>query len=154
MVILPYYWLIAGLVLDLVGVLLPGADLIRLHRSLRTRSATTREFYDQLEEAYGGVESWMRGVAEKYTGWKEPPRSSGDPADLHNLGNTIEVVKEVAEGVYSVASRLARVNEVLDASAGQDESLSARSMWVSCLGLAFLTAGFILQILGAFFASG
>ena len=58
-------------------------------------------------------------------------------------------MKEVAEGVYSVASRLARVNE-----AGQDESLSARSMWVSCLGLAFLTAGFILQILGAFFASG
>ena len=96
----------------------------------------------------------MRDVAEKYTGWKEPPRSSGDPADLHNLGNTIEVVKEVAEGVYSVASRLARVNEVLDASARQDENLSARSMWVSCLGLAFLTAGFVLQILGAFFASG
>ena len=124
MVILPYYWLIAGLVLDLVGVLLPGADLIRLHRSLRTRSATTREFYDQLEEAYGGVESWMRGVAEKYTGWKEPPRSSGDPAE-HNLGNTIEVVKEVAEGVYSVASRLARVNEVLDARAGRNRREAA-----------------------------
>ena len=54
MAILPYHWLIAGLVLDLVGVLLLGADLIRLHRSLRTRAATTREFYDQLEEAYGG----------------------------------------------------------------------------------------------------
>ena len=153
MAILPHHWLIAGLVLDLVGVLMLGADLIRLHFSLRTRAATTREFYDQLEEAYGGVESWMRDVAEKYTGWKEPPRSSGDPTELHNLGNTIEVVKEVAEGVYSVSSRLARVNEVLDAGARQDETLSARSMWVSCLGLAFLTAGFILQIIGALYAS-
>lgn len=153
MVILPYHWLIAGLVLDLVGVLLLGADLIRLHRSLRTRAAKTREFYDQLEETYGGVESWMRDVAEKYTGWKEPPRSSADPAELHNLGNTIEVVKEVAEGVYSVASRLARINEVLDASARRDESLSASSMLVSYIGLAFLTVGFILQIIGAYSAS-
>lgn len=153
MTILPHHWLIAGLLLDLVGVLMLGADLIRLHRSLRTRATTTREFYDRLDEAYGGVESWMREVAEKYTGWKEPPRSSGDPVQLHNLGNTIEVLKEVAEGVYSVASRLARVNEVLDAGARQDEALSARSMWVSCVGLGFLTVGFILQIIGAFCAS-
>lgn len=154
MVLLPHHWLITGLVLDLVGVLLLGADLIRLHRSLRTRATTIREFYDQLDEAYGGVESWMRDVAEKCTGWKEPPRSSRDPAELHNLGNTIGVVTEVAEGVYAVASRVARVNEVLVDSARQDESLSTRSMLFSWLGLVFLTTGFILQIIGAFYASG
>lgn len=88
MTIGPHHWQIVGLVLDLVGVLLLGADLIRLHRSLRTRAATTRDFYDQLEEAHGRDRIWMREVAEKY--WKEPSRSRGDPPGLHNLGNTIE----------------------------------------------------------------
>ena len=147
-----FHLLIAGLVLDLVGVLLLGIDLIRLHRSLRSRAAATREFYDHLEEEYGGVESWMQEVAENHTGWVTPPRSSGDPPELYNLSTTVEVVKQVSEGVHWVASRLARVNEVLDASAREDEKQSARSMWVSCLGLVLLTSGFTLQIVGVLYS--
>ena len=141
------YWTVAGLGLDFVGVLLLGADLVRLQKALRETAKSNRERYDELEQAYGGVESWLDELAGQSVWVERVPNHPGHPSDLvHPL---IEIVKNVSEASAGTAGRLARVASILEASAQQDERLAARSMRFSYVGLTLLVTGFALQIVGA-----
>jgi hypothetical protein len=53
------WWGPTGLVLDLIGVLLLGFDLIRVQRMLRSQAAEDLANFERMAEAYGGTESWI-----------------------------------------------------------------------------------------------
>ena len=142
------YWSVSGLVLDILGVLLLGTDLIRLQKALRNRAKANRAMYDELEQEYGGVESWMDELSNQ-TMPTSVPRHSGDSLTGYSMSQVYGIVDELAQGSSAVATRLAQVGKLLDAGARQDERLSASSLWFSYGGLGLLVIGFTLQIIGA-----
>ena len=62
-----HYLTILGLVFDVIGVILLGIDLIRLQRATKDRAKEGRAMFDEIEEEYGGIESWADEI-KRYSG--------------------------------------------------------------------------------------
>lgn len=141
---------IVGLILDVVGVCLLGFDLIRLQRSIRLRGKEGRARFDDLESKYGGIEFWADDLKDQSRFTLDYGRSSvsiGGKA-LHHTDEILEIVSNLALTVNGLAAQLTSVAGILRSNAVEDDRLASISLKFSVLGIAFLVAGFSLQIVG------
>ena len=141
---------VVGLVLDVVGVGLLSADLIRLQRAIRRRGKEGRARFDELESEYGGIESWANELMEQSRWVPEHAYSDRHSEDevSYNSRRAVEIVSDLASAANGLAAQLAAVAGVLRSSADEDDRLASMSLRLSVVGVAFLVVGFLLQIVG------
>ena len=145
------WYSVVGLVLDLVGVLLLGIDLIRLQRTVRNNATRVRVMFDEIESEYGGIESWAKEIEEQSAWIPEDSysRHHSDEEVLFNARHTLDRLRDIASAVNGLAVHLAKITEILDEDATQNERISGSSLWISIVGVIFLISGFGLQLIGA-----
>ena len=141
---------VVGLVLDVVGVIFLSADLIRLQRAIRRRGNDGRARFDELESEYGGIESWANELMEQSRWVPEHTYSDRHSEDevSYNARLAVETVRDLASAANGLAAQLTGVAGVLRSSAEEDERLASMSLRLSVVGVAFLSIGFLLQIVG------
>jgi len=140
------HFTILGLFFDVVGVILLGIDLIRFQRATRERARKGRAMFDEIEEDYGGIESWANTIMEQSSSYS---RYHVEDEARHALGG----LSELSSAVSGLAEHVTKVAKILSNTAEQDERLASSSFWFSIFGLFFLIVGFGLQILGAWSAN-
>lgn len=135
---------ITGLLLDLVGVLLLGIDLIRIQRS-QIRAAKTNERL--IKEAF--PEFQYIGSQETFfeTGVSGSDGFDGDGGlDARGLSRTLRAFRdEIEKSVDGVTDTL----EYLFASVAEQSKEARKSLIFSYIGLVLIVVGFGLQIIGA-----
>ena len=121
---------VVGLVLDVVGVVLLSADLIRLQQAIRRRGKEGRARFDELESEYGGIESWANELMEQSRWVPEHTYSNRHAEDevSYNSRRAVEIVSDLASAANGLAAQLAAVARVLRSSADEDERLASMSV--------------------------
>ena len=140
-----------GLLLDLIGVGLLSIDLLRFQLTVRRRSKKGRSMFDKLESNYGGIESWADELTDQSLWVSEAEYSDhhSDDEVSYNTHRAIEIVRGLASAVNGLAAQVAAVSGILRNNADQDDRLASMSFRFSLVGLVFLVAGFLLQMVGA-----
>jgi hypothetical protein len=57
-------WAPIGLILDVVGVLLLGFDLVRVQKSLQSQARNDLARFEAMVEEYGGTEKWVEFISQ------------------------------------------------------------------------------------------
>lgn len=145
------HFTIFGLFLDVVGVLLLGIDLIRFQRATRERAKKGRAMFNEIEEDYGGIESWANEIKEqsRWVPSSSYSRYHVEDEESYNTRHALDGLRDLSSAVNGLAEHVTKVAKILSNSAEQDERLASSSFRVSIFGLFFLIVGFGLQILGA-----
>lgn len=76
------YLSIAGLALDLAGVMMLGVDLVRVQRRLRGDAEERISRLDEILEEIGGIDSWAETVPSDFREWQWE-----EGADRHGPGD-------------------------------------------------------------------
>lgn len=141
---------VLGLVLDVIGVVLLSADLIRLQRAIRRRGKDGRTRFDELESEYGGIESWANELMKQSHWVPEHTYSERHSEDevSYNARRAVEMMSDLASAANGLAAQVGAVAGVLRSSADEDDRLASMSVKLSLVGVAFIVAGFLLQIVG------
>lgn len=139
-----------GLMLDFIGVILLGIDLVRLQHTVRTKAAADRSTIEDLADQYGGTESWAAAIA-KQSSWI--PESAywdyhAEDEISFNARNLAERLEETNNCVAGLAKHVSEFAIFLDRSAAENEKAASTSYVVSIVGLLFVVIGFGLQIVG------
>ena len=141
---------VVGLVLDLVGVILLGVDLLRLQSVTRRRAKEGRALFEEIETAYGGIESWADDLM-KQSEWI-PNYVYADHHSEHevsyNARHALDTLRDVASAVNGLAAHTTEITKVLYRNMELDKRMASASTWFSVFGLIFLVLGFGLQIVG------
>ncbi|MEZ2145793.1 hypothetical protein AAE026_26395 [Bradyrhizobium sp. DN5] len=145
------WWSPIGLILDLFGVLLLGADLIRVQRMLRAQAANDLADFDQMAEEYGGTESWIQEIKKSARWVKESSYSDFLAQDevSYNAERAIEAVKEAVGCMEGLAGHLASVVALQKKQAEGNRMTARASLRYSVIGLIFIFVGFVLQMIGS-----
>ncbi|MDE0103110.1 MAG: hypothetical protein OXN89_12080 [Bryobacterales bacterium] len=142
---------IVGLILDLIGVLLLGADVVRLQRTNRRRANQGRASLDEIESVYGGIESWTNEIKKQSEWIPESAYSRHHSEDevSYNAHHALDNLRDISSAVNGLAERVTKVSMILHNNAIQDERIASISYRLSIVGLVCLVFGFLFQIFGA-----
>ena len=144
-------WGPIGLVLDLIGVLMLGYDLIRVQRMLREQAAQDLSRFDEMAESYGGTEGWLQEIG-KSARWI--PQSAywdhhAEDEISYNARHAIETVREFTECSAGLSEHLSKVVSLQKAQAEGNRRTARASLRYSLIGLAFVFFGFVFQMFGS-----
>ena len=142
-------WSTSGLVLDLVGVMLLGADLVRIQRRLRGDAADRLERLEEVAASAGGLEAFLKGVSGD---WREYERDEGRYLPVYGTFDHDAAranVSELKDGMNGLADSLGTLAEMMIASVRADRETATLSLRLTYIGLALIVTGFLLQIIGA-----
>lgn len=136
-----------GLLLDLVGVVLLGFDLVRIQRKLRRDAEERIATLAGVVEANEGVESWMNELGRS-ADWREYQRDDGG---YWPVGGTFDSsaaqssFKELGAQVAEIGSSVHRLAHMMSINVLNDQSTAHLSLKFSYIGLALVVIGFALQ---------
>ena len=107
--------------------------------------------FDEIEEDYGGIESWADEIMQQSKWIPESSYSRHHSEDevSYNARHALDGLRDLSSAVNGLAEHATRVANILSNGADQDERLASSSFWFSISGLIFLTFRFGLQIIGA-----
>ncbi len=107
--------------------------------------------FDEIEEDYGGIESWANEIMKQSEWIPESSYSRYHMEDetSYNAQHALGGLREISSAVNGLAEHVTKITRILGNSADQDERLASTSFWISILGLIFLIIGFGLQLLSA-----
>ncbi len=141
-------WAVVGLTCDLIGVCILGIDLLRVQRGLRNSSSKSRKAIHQLDDEYGGVNSWVVEISKK-SDWREHDDMEGLSYPINQTFDPYaaqDAFKEAMDAVSAINQRLDEFALLVRAQVADGEELASMSFGYSCFGLALIIAGFLLQI--------
>lgn len=143
---------ILGLILDLVGVLLLGVDVLRiqwrLRREARDRLASLAEVFD----GYENLERWMDELARN-ADWREHERDEGRYVPVSGTfdpGAARESITEITRQISELGSDIAKLAQLQMAAANADRKTAGISLAYTFTGLAMIVVGFALQIIAQY----
>lgn len=140
-----------GLLLDVIGVLLLGFDLIRVQRGLRAQARRDLEHFDGLANDYGGTESWIEEI-ERSAKWisshQYEDRHAEDEVSF-NARRSVEQLNELSQCIAGVAEHLGKVVELQRGFAEGNRVTANASLYYSFVGLILIFVGFSLQLVAA-----
>lgn len=145
-----YFWIVSGLVLDAVGFVLLGWDLIHLQRDMKKRADENINTIEEFSEKYGGIQNWSLGIQSEI-GRIRPPYSARDNYNerLSNIRFTVEGLSNLNQCVWNMAGHLSDFVRLFGKNAERDRQAANRSLKRSIVGVALIVFGFGLQIVGA-----
>ena len=136
-----------GLLLDFVGVLLLGSDVVRIQRRLRSEAADRLASFQEVAEANEDMKHWLDQLAAnadwREHGWDEgraiPLAASFDPdAAKASFTDALSYVAGLSEDMHKLARLMLATTE-------GDERTANLSLRLSYAGLGLITLGFLLQ---------
>lgn len=144
------YLSIIGLALDLAGVLLLGADVLRIQRKLKRDAVERLSSLNEVFEGQAGLEAWMEELARN-ADWREHQRDEGRyfPVDgTFDPSAAKESVREITAQISELGANVGRLAELQIAAAKTDQRTARSSLALTYTGLLMIVAGFALQIAG------
>lgn len=137
---------VTGLVLDLVGVMMLGVDLVRIQKRLRGDAEGRLAALNDIAEGAGGAEAFLKSVSGDF---REYYRDEGRylPSDgTFDYQSAKQSVDELKDGLTDLADHLGTLARMLIASVEGDRETAKLSLNVSYSGLGLIVVGFLLQI--------
>jgi len=135
-----------GLLLDLIGVMLLGIDLIRVQRHQRNDAIDRLARLENILEGIGGLDGWAKTVRSDFRDW------DWDEGRTVMLDGTFdpraarESVQEIAETVSVVGTHVVTLAQMQTATIDADRSAADVSLKFAYFGLALILAGFAMQL--------
>lgn len=140
-------WSLIGLILDLIGVLLLGYDLVRIQRRLRSDAAERLEAFQAIFDENEGTREALEEVVrnsiwtdfERDDGiYRSIPRTFDPDAARASFSDAMSFTTHISEGMQKVAS-------IMVAGAQVDGRTAGLSVRLSYAGLALILIGFLFQ---------
>ena len=144
-------WTPIGLILDVIGVLLLGFDLVRVQKSLRTQARNDLARFKAMVEDYGGAESWLEEIAKNSRWIDESAYSEKHTEDevSYNARHAIDQLGELAQSVSGLAEAITKIILFQKEQAEANSRIANASILYSILGLALIFVGFLMQLISA-----
>lgn len=145
------WWGLIGLVLDLVGVLALGYDVVRIQRSLLASARANRRAYEKLDADFGATPDWLSDLKKSLTwvpGHAFQEHHAQDEVS-YNAERIGEISRDIADAASGLAEYVAALAETLRQRAHEDADLAGLSLRISGAGLALIVIGFLLQAHGS-----
>lgn len=142
-------WSTSGLVLDLVGVMMLGTDLVRIQRRLRGDAMDRLARLQEVAASVGGVESFLKSISGD---WREHERDEGRYVPVYGTFDHSAAgasVSELKDGMNGLADDLGTLAEMMIASVRADSEMATLSVRLTYIGLTLIISGFLLQLVGA-----
>lgn len=140
------YLSIAGLVLDLVGVMMLGIDLVRVQRKLRLDAEERLSSLSEVVESSGGLDAFLKNISGD---WREYERDEGRYIPLSgtfDYASAKRSLDEMKDGIGGLADDLRTVATMMVATVESDRKTAGMSLKVTYGGLILIGIGFLLQI--------
>jgi ABC-type multidrug transport system fused ATPase/permease subunit len=144
-------WTPVGLILDVVGVLLLGFDLVRVQRSLRTQARNDLARFEAMVEDYGGTEKWVEFISQN-TRWVTEREYFADHEEDEvslNTRHTVDQLAELAQSVSALAQPLTKLILFQKEQAEANSRIANASILYSIVGLVLIFVGFVMQFIAA-----
>jgi hypothetical protein len=144
-------WAPVGLILDVIGVLLLGFDLVRVQKSLRTQARNDLARFEAMVEDYGGTESWLEEIS-KNSRWIDESAYSARHAEdevSYNARHAIEQLAELAQSVSGLAEAITKIIQFQKDQAEANSRIANASILYSIVGLVLIFVGFLMQLISA-----
>jgi hypothetical protein len=140
---------VIGLGFDLVGVMLLGADLIRIQFELRRSAEVRISNLQELTDKYEGLEGWAQEIGKK-ANWAEHADIGEGLYELipgaFNPDAAEQSFSDAMQTVGDLASKTAGITNLVLLSVQEDKKTASSSLVFSYAGLALILTGFVLQI--------
>jgi hypothetical protein len=140
------YLTIAGLVLDLAGVMMLGIDLVRVQRRLRGDAANRIAKLDAILEEIGGIDGWAKTVPSDFREWDWDEGRTVMRPGTFDPERARESFEEALETISAVGAHVVTLAKMQVAVIDADRDTAALSLRYSYVGLALIALGFCLQI--------
>ena len=140
------YLSVAGLVLDVSGVMLLGSDLVRVQRRLRGVAEDRVSRLDVILEQIGGIDGWAETVPSDFRQWQwEEGRTVMLPGtfDPRQAGESFQ---EALDTIASVGTQVLTLARMQAAAIEVDRSTANLSLRYTYGGLGLILIGFGLQL--------
>lgn len=143
-------WFLGGLVLDFLGVLALGWDVVRIQRGLRASASANAKALSKLDDDYGGTPSWLEETKRslKWTPELVYTEYHGEDEVSYNAHRTLDLAKDTADAASGLAEYVAALAQLLQTRAQEDVNVAGMSLRLSGLGLALIGVGFLAQAHG------
>src|SRR6266581_467717 len=104
-------WTPIGLILDVIGVLLLGFDLVRVQKSLRTQARNDLARFEAMVEDYGGAESWIEEISKncRWVHSREYERYHAEDEISYNARHALDQLQELAQSVSGLAEPITKI---------------------------------------------
>lgn len=139
---------VGGLMLDLVGVMMLGADLVRVQRKLRSDALDRLSALTEVVKGAGGMERYLKSISGDF---RENYRDEGQflpSAGTFDHDAAERSLDEVKDGINGLADHVGTVARMMAATVESDEQTARMSLSVTYGGLVFILLGFALQLAG------
>lgn len=137
---------VAGLALDLIGVMMLGVDLVRIQKRLRSDAEDRLAALNDVAEGAGGTEAFLKGISGDF---REYYRDEGRYLPSNGTFDyqfAKQSLDELKDGVNGLADHLGTLARMLIAGVESDRETAKLSLSVSYGGLGLILLGFLLQI--------
>ena len=141
---------VGGLILDLVGVVMLGVDLVRVQRRLRNDASDRIAALTEVVAAAGGLDSFLKSISGDF---REYYRDEGlflPSPGTFDANAARQSLEEIKDGINELADNLTSVARMMVATVESDEKTAGMSLSITYTGLALIVAGFTAQAAGYF----
>ena len=139
---------VTGLVLDLVGVMMLGVDLVRIQKRLRGDAEDRLAALNDVAEGAGGTEAFLKSISGDFREYYRDEGRYLPSAGTFDHQSAERSLDELKDGVNGLADYLGTLAQMLIASVEGDRETAKISLTVTYGGLSLIVLGFILQIAG------
>jgi hypothetical protein len=137
---------VAGLSLDLCGVLLLGFDLVRVQRRLRGDAKDRISRLDAILDEIGGIDGWAETVPSDFRDWQWDEGRTVMVDGTFDTDRARDSFREALSTISAVGTHVLTLANMQLAVINADRDTAHLSLRYSYLGLALIVAGFFLQL--------
>ena len=135
-----------GVILDLVGVLMLGIDLVRVQQKLRRDADDRLASLQEVTAGVGGIDRFLKSVSGDF---REYERDEGQYLPRNGTFDSDSAERsfeEMKDGINGLADQVGMMAAMMVAGVEGDRKTASMSLIVTYLGLLFVIIGFGLQI--------
>jgi hypothetical protein len=140
-----------GLILDLMGVVILGVDILRIQSRLRTAATERLDALNTIATEYGGIEEWMKCVGEDayWTHFYSDEGRMLPDKDRFDPDAAQKSFVEAAEAISGLSQHIHKLGSLLLSASKADKKIAGFSLGFTILGLFLIVFGFSFQIYGS-----
>jgi hypothetical protein len=139
---------VSGLVLDFVGVMMLGADLVRVQRKLRSDASDRLSALTEVVAGAGGMERFLKSISGDFREYYRDDGQFLPSAGTFDHDAAERSLEEVKDGINGLADHVGTVARMMAATVESDEQTARMSLRVTYGGLVLILLGFTLQAAG------
>lgn len=141
---------VGGLVLDLVGVMMLGADLVRVQWKLREDASDRISALTDIMKTTGGMNAFLKSISGDFREYYRDEGAYFPSSGTFDPDAARQSLDEMKDGISGLADNLATVARMMVATVENDEKTAGMSLAVTYTGLGLIAAGFVAQAAGYF----